>query len=139
MSKSIAYEKKPGQGHSLTSWGEVEDSWASRETSGSLAFSKRLRFRGPGTFWAAALVTPGAISWVGGSSSTAGGIEGVAVVSFGGSLSSLQAETSYIQIKDKYGASAELKEHLRCHEIKELDTLFKNRGFVSHSSRCRGT
>jgi hypothetical protein len=43
------------------------------------------------------------------------------------------------QIKDKYSASAELKEHLQCHEIKELDTLFKNRGFVSHSSLCRGT
>jgi hypothetical protein len=53
-----------------------------------------------------ALVTLGAISWAGGSSSTTGGIEGVDVVSFGGSSSSLQAETSYIQIKDKYGASA---------------------------------
>jgi hypothetical protein len=89
MSKSIAYAKKIGQGRSLTSWGGVEDSWASRETSGSLAFFKRLRFRGAGTFLTEALVTLGAISWAGGSSSTAGGIEGVAVVSFGSSSSSL--------------------------------------------------
>jgi hypothetical protein len=43
------------------------------------------------------------------------------------------------QRKDKYGASAELEKHLRCHEIKKLDTLLKNRGFVSQSSLCRGT
>jgi hypothetical protein len=100
---------KTGQQRSLTSWGEAEDSWASRETSGSLAFFKRLRFWGAGTFLTEALVTLGAISWAGGSSSTAGGIEGAAVVSFGGSSSSLQAETSYIQIKDKSGAIEELE------------------------------
>jgi hypothetical protein len=31
------------------------------------------------------------------------------------------------------------KKYLRCHEVKELDILFKNRGFVSRSSLCRGT
>jgi hypothetical protein len=83
------YARETSQEKLLTSWGEVEDSWASRETSGSLAFFKRLRFQGVGTFFTEALVTLGAISWAGGSSSTAGGIEGVAVAAFGGSSSSL--------------------------------------------------
>jgi hypothetical protein len=37
------------------------------------------------------------------------GIEGAAVVSFGGSSSSLQADLSYIQIKDKSGAIEEFE------------------------------
>jgi hypothetical protein len=83
------YARDTSQEKLLTSWGKAEDSWASRETSGSLAFFKRLRFRGTGTFFTEALVTLGAISWAGSSSSTAGGIEGVAVVAFDGSSSSL--------------------------------------------------
>jgi hypothetical protein len=74
----------------LTSWGEAKDSWASRETSGSLAFFERLGCRGTGTFFTEALVTLGATFWAGGSSSTAGGIEGVPVAVFDGSSSSLQ-------------------------------------------------
>jgi hypothetical protein len=97
MRKSIVYARKTGQGHSLTSWGEAEDSWASRETSASLAFFKRLRLRVTGIFLTEALVILGVISWVGGSSSATGGVKGAAVVSFGGSSSSLQAETSYVQ------------------------------------------
>jgi hypothetical protein len=73
----------------LTSWGEAKDSWASRETSGSLAFFKRLGFWGTETFFTEALVTLGATSWAGGSSSTTGGIEGVPVAAFDGSSSSL--------------------------------------------------
>jgi hypothetical protein len=83
------YARDTNQEKLLTSWGEAEDSWASRETSGSLAFFKRLRFQGAGTFFTEALVTLGAISWAGGSSSTARGIEGVAVAAFDGSSSSL--------------------------------------------------
>jgi hypothetical protein len=49
-------------------------------------------YQGAGTFVTEALVTLGAISWAGGSSSTAGGIEGVAVATFGGSSSSLHEE-----------------------------------------------
>jgi hypothetical protein len=103
------YTRKTSDKELLTSSRETEDSWASRETSGSLAFFKRLRFWGAGTFLTEALVTLGATSGAGGSSSTTGGIEGAAVVSFGGSSSSLQAETSYIQIKDKSGAIKELE------------------------------
>jgi hypothetical protein len=85
--------------------------------SASLAFFERLRLWVAGIFLTEALVILGAISWAGGSSSATGGVEGAAVVSFGGSSSSLQGETSYVQHerkKDKYGANAELKEHLRC-------------------------
>jgi hypothetical protein len=96
---------KMGQWRSLTSWGEAEDSWAFRETSGSLAFFKRLRFRGAGTFLTEALVTLGAISWAGGSSSTAGGIEGAVVVSFGGFSSSLQEENKLCITRQKQGKS----------------------------------
>jgi hypothetical protein len=77
-----------------------------------LAFFKRLRFWGAGTFLTEALVTLGAIAWAGGSSSTAGGIEGAAVESFGGSRSSLQEENKLYttrQKQDKIGASEELK------------------------------
>jgi hypothetical protein len=83
------YAREISQEKLLTSWGEAEDSWASRETSGSLAFFKRLGFRGTGTFFTEALVTLGATFWAGGSLSTAGGIEGVAVAAFDGSSSSL--------------------------------------------------
>jgi hypothetical protein len=65
----------------LTSSGELVIAWASRETSGSLAFFERLLLRVSGTFFTEALVTLGATSRAGGSSSIAGGIEGVAVSS----------------------------------------------------------
>jgi hypothetical protein len=45
-----AYAREISQEKLLTSWGEAEDSWASRETLGSLAFFTRLGFRGTGTF-----------------------------------------------------------------------------------------
>jgi hypothetical protein len=54
------YAREISQGKLLTSWGEAEDSWASRETSGSFAFFTRLGFRGTGTFFTEALVTLGA-------------------------------------------------------------------------------
>jgi hypothetical protein len=79
----------------LTSWGEAKDLWASRETPGSLAFFERLGFQGTGTFFTEALVTLGATSWAGGSSSTAGGMEGVPVIAFDGSSSSLQEAKTY--------------------------------------------
>jgi hypothetical protein len=95
----------------LTSWGEAEDSWASRETSGSLAFFKRLRFRGAGTFLTEALVTVlGAISWAGGSSSAVGGIEGVGVATFGGSSSSLHKENKLCITRQKQGKSGAIEE-----------------------------
>jgi hypothetical protein len=56
-----------------------------------------LRLRVAGIFLTEALVTLGAVSWAEGSSVTIGGVEGAAIVSFGGSSSSLQEETSYIQ------------------------------------------
>jgi hypothetical protein len=72
--------------------GEIVDAWASRETSVSLAFFKRLRFRVTGTFLIEALVTLAAISCSTGSSIVAGEVEGAARASFGGSASSLQKE-----------------------------------------------
>jgi hypothetical protein len=96
MRKSIVYKRKTSQGHSLTSWGETAESWASRATSASLAFFERLRLRVAGIFLTEALVTLGAISCSEGSSAVTGGVEGAAVVSFGGSSSSLQEETSYV-------------------------------------------
>jgi hypothetical protein len=90
------YARETNQETLLTSWGEAEDSWASREASGSLAFFKRLRFWGAGTFFTEALVTLGAITWAGGSSSTAWGLEGVAVAAFGDSSSSLHKAKSYM-------------------------------------------
>jgi hypothetical protein len=101
MRKSIIYARKTGQGHSLTSSGETADSWASRETSASLAFFERLLPRATGTFLIEALVILGAVSWAEGSSAITGGVEGAAVVSFGGSSSSLQEETSYVQHERK--------------------------------------
>jgi hypothetical protein len=99
-------------GWSFTTHQEAEDSWASKETSGSLAFFKRLRFRGAGTFFAEALVTLGAITWAGGLLSTVGGIEGVVVAAFGGSSSSLHEAKKFCvtrQKQDKRGAIEELE------------------------------
>jgi hypothetical protein len=48
-----------------------------------------------------ALVTLGAVSWAEGSSAITDGVEEAAVVSFGGSSSSLQEETSYVQHERK--------------------------------------
>jgi hypothetical protein len=67
-----------------------------RETSASLAFFERLLPRATGTFLTEALVILGAISWAEGSSAITGGVERAAVVSFGGSSSSRQEETSYV-------------------------------------------
>jgi hypothetical protein len=90
------YARETSQEKFLTSWGKTEDSWASRETSGSLAFFKRLRFRGAGIFLTEALVTLGATFGSAGSSTIAGEIEGADVPSFGDSSSSLQEDkTSY--------------------------------------------
>jgi hypothetical protein len=99
------YARKTSQEKLLTSSGETVDAWASRETLVSLAFFERLRFWGAGTFLTEALVTLGTISWARGSSSTAGGIEGVAVVSFGGSSSSLQEESKLYITRQKQGKS----------------------------------
>jgi hypothetical protein len=101
MRKSIVYARKTSQGHLLTSLGETADSWASRATSASLAFFERLRLRVAGIFLTEALVILSAISWAGGSSSTTGGVEGIAVVSLCGSSSSLQEGTSYVQPERK--------------------------------------
>jgi hypothetical protein len=54
-----------------------------------------------------ALVILGAISWAEGSSAIIGGVEGVAVVSFGGSSSSLQEETSYVQHEIKRASTVQ--------------------------------
>jgi hypothetical protein len=94
----------------LTSWGKAEDSWASREASGSLAFFKRLRFRGAGTFFTEALVTLGTITWAGGSSSTTGGIEGIAVAAFGGSSSSLHEAKKLCVTRQKQGKRGVIEE-----------------------------
>jgi hypothetical protein len=94
----------------LTSLGEIVDAWASRETSVSLAFFKRLRFRGAGTFLTEALVTLCAISWAGDSSSTTGGIKGVAVASVGGSSSSLYEENKLCVTRWKQGKNGAIEE-----------------------------
>jgi hypothetical protein len=73
----------------LTSLGETVDAWASRETSGSLAFFERLLLRVSGIFFTEALVTLGATTGSAGWSAVTGDIEGAVVLSFGGSLSSL--------------------------------------------------
>jgi hypothetical protein len=104
------YARETSQEKLLTSWGEAEDSWVSRETSGSMAFFKRLRFRGTGTFFTEALVTLGAISWAGGSSSTAREIEGVAAATFGGSSSSLHEENKLCVTRQKQGKSDAIEE-----------------------------
>jgi hypothetical protein len=94
--KSIVYARKTSQGHLLTSSGETADLWASRAISASLAFFERLRLWVTGIFLTEALVTLGAVSWAEGSSATTSEVEGAVVVSFGGSSSSLQEETSYV-------------------------------------------
>jgi hypothetical protein len=66
-----------------------------------LAFFERLSLWVAGIFLTEALVTLGAVSWVEGSSATIGEVEGAAVVSFGGSSSSLQEETSCVQHERK--------------------------------------
>jgi hypothetical protein len=102
--------KRASQQKLLTSLGEIVDAWASRETSVSLAFFKRLRFWGAGTFLTEALVTLCAISWAGGSSSTTGGSEGVAVASVGGSSSSLHEENKLCVTRRKQGKSGAIEE-----------------------------
>jgi hypothetical protein len=72
--------------------GEIVDAWASRETSVSLAFFKRLRFQVTGTFLTEALVTLAATSCSTGSSTVAGEVKGAAGASCGGSSSSLQKD-----------------------------------------------
>jgi hypothetical protein len=92
-----------------------------------LAVFKRLRFRGAGTFLIVALVTLGAISCSEGSSAVTGRVEGVAVVSFGGSSSSLQEKARLCitsQKEGKYGAIVELEEHLRCQEVEVFNIFF---------------
>jgi hypothetical protein len=86
------YARKTSQEKLLTSSGETVDAWASRETSFSLAFFERFRFRAWGIFLTEALVTLGAMYGSAGSSAIAGEIEGAAVPSFAGSSSSLQEE-----------------------------------------------
>jgi hypothetical protein len=61
-----------------------------------------------------------------GSSAVAGGVEGAAVVSFGGSSSSLQEENKLCltqQKEGKYGAIAELKEKLTTPEDRSIQYL----------------
>jgi hypothetical protein len=101
MRKSIVYARKTRQGHLLMSSGETADSWASRATSVFLSFFERLRLRAVGIFLTEALVILGAVSWAEGSSAITDGVKGAAVVSFGGSSSSLQEETSYVQHERK--------------------------------------
>jgi hypothetical protein len=66
-----------------------------------LAFFERLRLRAAGIFLSEALVILGAVSWAEGSSAITDEVEGAAIVSFGGSSSSLQKETSYVQHERK--------------------------------------
>jgi hypothetical protein len=82
-------KNKSTKGRLLTSLGETIDAWASRETSGSLAFFERLLLRVSGIFMTEALVTLGATAGSAGSSAGTGDIEGAAVSIFGGSSSSL--------------------------------------------------
>jgi hypothetical protein len=69
--------------------GETVDAWASRDTSGSLAFFGRLLLRVSETFLTEALVTLGAATGSVGSAAVTGDIEGAVISSFGGSSSSL--------------------------------------------------
>jgi hypothetical protein len=84
-----AKEKQVHRRKSLTSLGETIDAWASRETSGSLAFFERLLLRVSGIFLTEALVTLGATAGSAGSSAGTGDIEGAVVSIFGSSSSSL--------------------------------------------------
>jgi hypothetical protein len=109
-----------------------------------LAFFKRLRLRVAGIFLTEALVTLGAISCSVGSSAVAGGVEGVAVVSFGGSSSSLQEENKLCITQEKegkYGAIAELKEKLTIPEDRSIQYYLQEQGlyqppfFVERNSK----
>jgi hypothetical protein len=112
-----------------------------------LDFFDRLVLRVTGIFLIEDLVVLGACiagstSCVEGSSGVAARVEGASTTSFCGSSSSLQEETGFIQPNRKKARTSKLQnpqKHLRCHEVKELDTFFENRGFVSRSSLCRGT
>jgi hypothetical protein len=113
--KSTVYARKTSQRKLLTSSGETADAWASWEMSAYLAFFERLRLRVAGIFLTEALVTLGTVSCSAGSSAVTGGVEGAAIVSFGGSSSSLQEENKLCvtrQKEGKYGAIAELEETL---------------------------
>jgi hypothetical protein len=108
------YTRKTSPKKLLTSSGETVDAWASRETSVSFAFFERLRLQVAGIFLTEALVTLSAISCSAGASAVTGEVEGAAVVSFGGSSSSLQKEDKLCitrQKEDKYGAIEELEEN----------------------------
>jgi hypothetical protein len=82
-------ENKSTKKKLLTSLGETVEAWASRETSGSLAFFERLLLWVSGIFLTEALVTLGATTGSAGSSAVIGDIEGAVVSSFGDSSSSL--------------------------------------------------
>jgi hypothetical protein len=75
-----------------------------------LAFFECFLPRVTGTFLAEALVILGAISWAEGSSAITGGVEGSAVVSFCGSSSSLQEETSYVQSERKRASTVQTQD-----------------------------
>jgi hypothetical protein len=86
--------------------------------------------------------TAGSTSCAEGSSGVAARVDGAPAASFFGYSSSLQKEIGYIQPdrkKERTVKSQNSQKYLRCHEVKELDILFENRGFVSRSSLCRGT
>jgi hypothetical protein len=84
-----AEENKSTKKKLLTSLGETVDAWASRETSGSLAFFERLLLRVSEIFLTEALVTLGATTGSAGSSAVTGDIEGAVASSFGSSSSSM--------------------------------------------------
>jgi hypothetical protein len=90
--------------------GEIVDAWASRETSVSLAFFKRLRFRVTGIFLTEALVTLAAASCLIGSSAITCEVEGAAGASFGGSSSSLQKENKLCITRKKQGKRGAIEE-----------------------------
>jgi hypothetical protein len=89
MQRKNKSTKKKRRERLLTSLGETVDAWASRETSGSLAFFEHLLLWVSGIFLTEALVTLGAATGSAGSSAITGDIEGAVVSSFGGSSSSL--------------------------------------------------
>jgi hypothetical protein len=77
-----------------------------------------LRLRVAGIFLTEALVTLSAVSWAEGSSATTGEVEGAAVVSFGGSSSSLQKETSYVQHERKKVSMAQSQNSKKIYDAK---------------------
>jgi hypothetical protein len=97
-----------------------------------LDFFDRLVLRVTGIFLIEDLVVLGACiasstSCAEGSSGVAARVEGASTASFGGSSSSLQKETGYIQPdkkKERTVKSQNPQKYLRCHEVKELDILF---------------